>query len=462
VVLKAIFENFGETKRPIVFNAKPLSVSIQRNSYKQADSFSIELDAKDLPIAPAMIRAMGIEVYLYNKASLEQKATIAAGAKGDSSLQVEKLTLRPAVVGIVDDVEVSFGQDGRTLRIDGQDYTTLFTEHQLKERKNLTGLRLDNALLKLIREVDITNQMSLTVEIDLSQYPSTWTLERKLDKALPKVGASVSKTNKKGKPVEKGTPYWDYMYQLALDHGFILFVRDLEIVLALPNDIFDKTDVTPSRQFQLTWGRNITELSMKRHMGKEAVPNIRVACYDDKIRKTVTADSPTEKMKKASSTGTESNEVKIITVSGITDRVALQRYADTVFSLLSKTEQQVSISTKELLDEKDADLVFAKAGDSVKLVFNTYNNEEFRGVFEAAYSSYLQQDKVNPIPASKAQEMARSARISDTFQTPFYVREASIEWSHTDGFSLTLDMMNIVVPESLRPKGEIKVAENAG
>jgi hypothetical protein len=447
VVLKAIFENFGETKRPIVFNAKPLSVSIQRNSYKQADSFSIEIDAKDLPVVPAMIRSMGIEVYLYNKESLKQKATFAAGAgKAGSTLQTESLTLKPAIVGIVDDVEVTFGSDGRSLRIDGQDYTTLFIEHQLKERKNLTGLRLDKALEKLIREVDITGAMSLTVEFSGS---------------LPKVGSSVTKTNKKGKPVEPGTPYWDYMYQLAVEHGFILFVRDLEVVLAAPNDIFDKTDVTPSRQFQLTWGKNISQLSLKRHMGKEAVPQIRVVSYDDRTRKTVVADYPTKAIKKASSTGTERNERQVIAVRGITNGDTLKRYARTVFELLGKTEQEVSISTKELLDEKDANLIYAKAGDSVKLVFNSYNNDEFRGVYEAAFAAYLQQDPVNPLSPEKAAEIARSSKISDTFQVPFYVKEAQIEWSHTDGFNLTLEMMNIVVPESLRPKGDIEVAENA-
>lgn len=434
IVVKAIIENFSSSKGPIDFPAIPRSVQITRNSYKQPDSWSVEFDGKDFPIPPSLLRTGQVEVYLYDKGGLE------------ADKHLLRSTVKPAIVGLVDSVESEFSAQGRTVRLEGQDMTALFAGHTFKRRRNFTNKRLDVALDELRKEVDITNQMTLVTEIPFEA------------KRLPVIGASVSRTNRKGFPVKRGDNYWNVMYNLALKHGFILFVRDLELVLATPRSITDESTKRADRTFKLTWGKNIEEISMSRSMGKERVPQIEVISYNEKDRQPLVGRYPANKVKVTTGVGTKRNEVITSVLRGITDEKILKRLAQVQYELIARTEQTVEFNTRELVDEGDRNLIFLKSGDAFFLSFDPFNAEELRKIPAGQRSAWL---KARGFSAQAANVFANHFDQLNTFRAPFYVREANIDWSHDRGLSIDASVVNFVNVEGVQESGEVKgAAEN--
>lgn len=434
IVVRAIVENFGTSRGPIDFPAIPRSVRITRNSYKQPDSWSVEFDGKDFPIPPSLLRTGQVEIYLYDK----------KGLLADRKLL--RSTVKPAIVGLVDSVESSFSADGRVVSFEGQDMTSLFAGHTFKRRRNFTNKRLDVALDELRKEVDITNQMKLVTEIPFDV------------RRLPIVGRSVSRTNRRGFPVKRGDNYWNVMYNLALKHGFILFVRDLELVLATPDSILDESDRRSDRTFKLTWGKNIEQIMMSRTMGKERVPQIEVISYDEKTRSVLLGGYPSQRQKVTDGVGTKRNEVITSVLHGITDVEILERLAKAQYSLIARTEQTVDFSTKELEDEGDQSLLYLKAGDAFFLSFDPFNAEDLQKVPEGQRSEYL-------VSRGWTRESANlfSAHFTqlNTFKKPFYVREATIEWDKDNGMTIDASVVNFVNVEGTQEEGEVKgAAEN--
>ena len=431
VVVKAIVENFSKSQGPVDFPAIPLKAQIVRNSYKQPDSWSIELDAKDFPIPPSMIRTAQVEIYLYDK----------KGLTADRRLLRD--TTKPAIVGLVDSADSKFTAQGRVVSLEGQDMTSLFAGHRFKGRRNFTNKRLDQALEQLKQEVDITNQIKLVTEIPFDR------------KALPVIGASVSRTNRKGFPVKRGENYWDVMYNLALKHGFILFVRDLELVLATPQSIIEESTKRADRLFKLTWGENIEEISLTRNLGKERVPQVEVISYDEKTRKQVIGRYPANGVKVTEGVGTKRNEVITSVLRGITDEKILKRLAETQYNLLARTEQTVDFSTRELVDESSQNLLYLKTGDAFILAFDPFNAEELRKMPEGSRVQWL---KYRGFSAQAAQVFATHFERLDTFKQPFYVREATIDWDNDNGLAIDASVINFVTVDGVQESGEVKGA----
>lgn len=442
VVVSAVVENFSVSRKPLVFPAVPRSIQITRNSYKQPDSWSIEFDGKDFPIPPSMLRTGQVAIYLYNNKGLE------------GSRRVIKSTDKPAVVGLIDSVESDFSSDGRVVRFEGQDYTALFAGHVFQGKRNFTNKRLDVAIDQLRKEVDITNAMQLTVELS-DDFGSTASQKRK---SLPVIGASVSKTNRKGFPVKRGDTYWNVMYNLALKHGFLLFVRDLELVLTTPESVLAESTKRADRTFKLTWGKNIEQITISRSMGKERVPQVEVISYDEKTRKPLIGKYPEKKQKVTDGVGTKKNEVITTVLRGITDKKILKRLAEVQYSLIARTEQSVHFSTRELKDEADRDLLDLKAGHAFFISFDPFNSEELRKIPAGSRVQWLIQRGWTP---QAANVFAEHFDRLNTFKKPFYVREATLDWSYDDGLSLSASVVNFVGKQGTPEEGEVKgVAEN--
>lgn len=434
VVVKAIIENFGESQKPLDFPAIPKSVQITRNSYRQPDSWSIELDAKDFPIPPSLLRTGQVEIYLYDKEGLV------------ADRRALRANTPPAIVGLVDSVNTDFSGDGRTVALEGQDLTALFAGHRFQRRRNFTNQRLDRALEALLAEVDLTGVMTFVTEIPFDRS------------RLPVIGRSVSRTNRRGFPVKRGENYWDVMYNLALKHGFILFVRDLELVLATPQSVIDESNKRQDRTYGLTWGKNVLQISMSRQMGKERVPQVEVLSYDERTRKAVIGKFPRAKQKVTEGVGTKRNEILTSVVRGITDQSILDRLAEIQYNLIARTEQEVSFGTDELRDETDKNLLYLKSGDAFFLSFDPYNGEELRKLQPGQRAAWLRQ---RGFTAQAAEVLANHFEQLNTFRSPFYVSEAGIYWSNEDGLSIDAKLINFVVPGGTQESGDVEgAAEN--
>lgn len=445
VTIKAVFENFGEANRIHSFSAIPQSISIHRNSYKQADSWSIEMDAKDFPLPPSAVRSASVEIRIFDGNNYDLS---------DPGVRDKVAKEPPTITGIVDEIDVNWSDSGRVLRFDGQDYTALFIEHSLKEeqraqfRNQTYNRRLHQVMYDLLRQVDLTGNIQLRVD-DKYYFPRGGQNEAQF--GTPIYGAATTKTNRKGFPFKKGDSYWDIMYKIALKHGYILFVQNNDLVLTTPQFIYRNSP--RDALFSLEWGNNISELSMARRMGKERVPQIRVTSYDDDSGETVTAVFPDSKQKVSTGIGTKRNEIANYTVYGIKDKQTLKRFAEAAYNLRARSEQTMTLSTMDMLDSNGSSLLGLTSGDAMQVTFAPFNKEIIENMSPDVAAQWLRDRGFSP---SAAQVIAAYSRSLEIFRKPLYVKEAEIEWSADSGFMANVTLINFVSTTGIQESGEVR------
>jgi hypothetical protein len=414
----------------IMVAARPTAVRVVRNSYQKPDSYHVEFDARALPLTPKQLRACAVEVYVWNAPYLG--APVPRDANGSP-------TLRPVIVGLVDDVTSRMDDGGHVVTLDGQDYTALFSEKEWStkkspQRRSPAGLRLDLQLEQMLREGDTGGVMRLRVEPE------------SLRDDLPIVGAAYRRTSKKGKPVAEKSSWWDVMYRMAQQEGWILFVDGLDVVLTQPHVLHQhRAGLLPKSRperpiYRFAWGRNLESLEMQRHLGKERTPVIEVRSYDDRTRQTITGRYPLRGESAATGVGTEREQVQVYQMPGISSETTLRKIARTVYELIAKSEQTVAMGTSDLVDLGGADVLEMRAGDAALLDVDVYNDEELARLPEGTRRARLE---AAGFPESVAQYVARNYDVVDTLRGPWRVKEVTIDYS-TEGVSVEAELQEYV------------------
>lgn len=496
-ILQVVFDGYGETARDspiLVIPVLPKSVKVHVNSYKQADSFEMVFDAGDLPIDPRLVRAGAAEIYLFQSPSADDRSRIISrrqplvdadpGGRRQRD-PVETLTLemgtegsrdrftlgdrKPRIAGTFDDLDIELSSSGKWVTIKGQDYTAYLAAIQYPPNPNgtarriPTGRRLDLIVDSLLEEADPDRQLSVDVR---GVNPGD----------MPIVGANEARGNKRGIPIESGTSYWDVIYKLTERHGFICYVDGLDVVISRPKTITDRD--TPNIK-RMAWGKNLENLSLRRHLGKEQAPTIVVKSYDARSGKTLTAEYPdgsidrsviidstkggkpkvsrrvkestrrSKKTGKVKTTVRERDEYQIVQVHGITDPVALRRIAENRYNLLGKAERSVVASTRDLHDLRFADILNVSAGDAFWIEWDEFNRELL------ANPKVSEDQKVRHLEArgfntAVAREVAKRYELLASLDRPLRFKEGTIEFDVEDGIRIEMELQDFMVVDGIR------------
>jgi hypothetical protein len=493
-ILQVVLDGFGtdeDDSELVTVPVLPKSASVTVNSYKQADSWSVTLDVTDLPFDPAFIRTGAIEIYMFSTNGLEDAARImnrreplADPNKGDTRVRTELDTLamelatpasagvftlgrKPRIVGLFDDDDMELSDSGKWLTLKGQDYTAHLLAIQWKPDENgrarriPTGKRLDLIVTDILREADPNEVFHVDVRgIDASK--------------LPTVGVTETASNERGIPVKQETTVWDVIYKLVTRYGFIAYVDDLDIVISTPKTISDKNQ---SEWRRMAWGRNISHLSLKRHLGKEQVPTMVVRSYDPKTRKTISVEYPegqidrsvifdargkkpkvhkkvrerttVSKKGKVRTTLRERDEYQIVTVYGITDLAVLKQIAETRYHLLGRAERKITVTTKDLADLDGRDLLDVDAGDAFAIQWDEFNSEMLRNpdLTVAEKIARLEDAGFNSQIAS---QIARRFDALQALDRPVRFKEGSIEFDVDDGYTIEMELQDFVIVDGIR------------
>lgn len=456
-ILQVIFDGFGTSAQdtaPKIIPVLPKSVTVHKNSYRQADSWKLTFDALDLPIDPSLIRAGAVEIYLFQtdglKAAqrvLDRKLTsinIPSYKARDMVDQIEldlkqaaavdKFTrqTKPIVAGLFDEADLEMSSSGRWMSISGQDYTDHLIKIQYppdkkgRARRIPTGRKVHVILAELLAEADPTGRLSVAL--------------RNIKAAdVPVVGAREVRGNKRGIPVDSNTSYWDVMYKLATRHGLILFVDGIEVVLTRPQNIMDARTHNVTK---FAWGHNIEHMNLKRHLGKQQVPQIIVQGYDLKKKKPVQAKYPLKADKSPTGLNVKRNEYQYVTAWGISDPKVLREMAKTAFHLLGRAERKITMKTRDLRDMRNDDILNLAAGDAVSVKFDPFNAETLQSMTVPERVRHL---------TDRGYGFAISQVIADSFQKlemlsrPLRVREVTYEFSQDNGISIEMELQDFIV-----------------
>ena len=150
------FERNNEIQRQKI-NVLAREVTVEVNSYKEADTFRATLDYKSFPFDPRTIKALHVTVHMQDMESLyvDRKRSIITPTRQNI-----------VFIGFADDISIGFDLNDRTVMIEGRDYTSLFLDNR-RVKQNPVSLkkRIDQIIRDLIKEQKSTEGIKLRVEI---------------------------------------------------------------------------------------------------------------------------------------------------------------------------------------------------------------------------------------------------------------------------------------------------------
>lgn len=437
-VLSVTFDGFGEPdSKPTILEVQPRSARVCLNSYKEADTFDLTFDVKRLPISPDQIRGAGVQIYMYHTEG--PIVDIAGGfAEVASALGITAGTqylnrARMQMAGLIDQAEMDGGKDGATFHVSGRDYTGLMLDRQWRPQDRIkTGVALDAMVQSLVDEATQAAKIGRTLTVRWEGG----------GRAPPIVGTVHNvKTKKRGiTPAGGGKNYWDVIYNLAIRHGFIAFVRGFDVIITRPSVL---TAASKSSIAKMVYGRNLESLQISRKLGKETVPQIVVRSYDPKTRKLIEGKFPDKGEKAKTGVGTDKDAIKSFTVPGVSDSKTLRDIAENAYESIARGEGSVHFSTKHLKDlDGQIDLLALRAGAAVAVGFDAFlpdtmlnsleDGQRFDRLVSLGYSAQV------------ARVIASNFKQLDYFRRPLYVKEVILAWESKSGIQIEVEAQNFI------------------
>ena len=436
--IQAVLDGYGTPDKPIVAHAFPRSCSVARNGYNEADTWQLEFDAKDFPFDPDLVRAVGVEIYLFATESL-------AEGLDDAAVRLYRQRDRITVAGLADMDGLSYSSDGRSVTMAGRDYTALLIDREWHPRESgdrgrvPVGQPLDRLVQDIVDEganAQVSGRV-LTVEY-----------EADFDPPLVASGPAALKGHKEGIPIKPGTSYWDIVYDLCLSRGLIAFVRGTNVVISNPRTL---TAATAASAPRVAYGADLDELTIERQLAKERVPQIIASVYDRRAKKTVTVLYPEKANSPVTGVGTKRDErLRVTPPPGVKDEKTLREFCRALYESKARTESTIRFATKDLKSLNGVDLLELDAGTPVVIGFEAEHRESFRTMttderIERLVALGYSDGRGRPTQVART--LAQHYEKLTRFNRPFYVREVTFDWSVDEGIRIDVEALNYVFPK---------------
>jgi hypothetical protein len=468
--LSVVFDGFtaeGTDASPKIIPFLPRSASVHMNGYREADTFEIDLDAKAFPFSPDLLRSCAVELFMFQTDGMLTTNLQTHADAGDAwNLSQFQTDDNRVISGLVDEASLHYGDDGRSFRLQGRDYTSLLLNRDWPDGKRVPsdGGFLDDVVQALVDEAvgaKLHGGRTLTVEYlgeeDVAVRAQGRSLTKKTVtiKKTPKVGAHHSKTQKKGFPVRSGRNYWDVIYDLCLRHAKICYVSGNRVIISDPKTL---TAQSASSAIRVAYGRNLKSLEATRNMGKEAVPQIVASVYDKKKGVQIEAKWPkttTPALRQSSQKGKGAADItgvgtvreqtlRVTPPQSITSKELLEAYLKAYYDNVARHEGAIHWQTKALKDLKGDDLLLLRPGDPVRVEFDAFVAEDFRELSEQQrYARMRELGYSQAVAEIVAVEYDRLTQ----FEAPFYVKDVSFSWSIDQGLEVSVEGINYISPK---------------
>lgn len=487
-------EGIGSPENPLAFPVIPKSAKVVINSYRQADSWELTFDARDLPFDPQKLRMGTVEISMFLTNGIEEEKRLlsrqfaesedAGAGKARGYVEVQRARKEvaameasdrrersadarrtyfednePLITGLFDEAGISCSGAGRWVTLSGQDYTAMLIGRQWHplaggraRRIPADGQRADDFAEALLREVDPNGILSVKV----------MGME---DDELPKIGdkKGIGLKGKRGIPIEKETSYWDVIYKTLTRHGLLCYFRNNDLIITRPRNAQElQKDVR-----YLAWGANLESIDLERHFGRAQVPVIILQCMDKHgnlekpvvepashqsqaelvmkgkpagktsfVEKSKAPLSPTAKKPKKAKAPMikETDQYEIETVHGVHDRAVLQQYAKLLRYLRGRGERTVNFSTHHLMDMLGRPLLGLDVGDPIMIDWRDFDHAELSRQTPARRYQDLVERGYQP---EVAQAIADSYDALIGTQRPMRVNEMTYSWDCDDGIEIS-------------------------
>lgn len=404
-----------------ILNRVPKSASIESGNFRQAGTFTLRLDYRELPIDPRIIRACRVEIF--QGAVPEQDFGDGMAKRGVGNNAVLGITKEDnnfdesllVMTGLVDTWKVSHDAKGSWVNIEGRDLRGLLLDSPVNP-VILSHLNYAQPIDKVVTSLLKTHPMFAkknlgtgvaVAELDRSEWPNNTIPVPSDNEITPRRAASG---NKPQMGVQSGKAnYWDIITNLCFRVGALPYLRNKTLFIKPSRSIFKKVDDPrlddspfigelggPGPRFgddgraffirRMIYGRNIDAVNYERKYTGVTVPVIEIVSTDHSHntrgrQKLLKQQWPTNKMLAAMTTSVSPDglvgqvERKRIPVNGIRSEKRLLEIAKSLYEEIGRGSLGGSCRTKSLASFKgnnsDADLLRLKPGDAVEFAVDT-------------------------------------------------------------------------------------------
>ena len=464
----------------------PLSVKIEKNSFRVADTATFTLDWKDVPFDPRLVRACGVDAYV-GLISAGDYARGIVGNRGERGQLQSMLTANAdnaapgfcRFFGFVDSWTIQYdGSDGDTVTLECRDLTCLFIDTPLATG---TSINLDKPIDEGIQEFIDGYPKLARIPVRFGNF-GTGTQHG----PPPNVGQSMppqtrARRGRRARQTRSGDQkmsVWDHITDVCVAAGFVPIVRGTELRIIDPRTLYLSSNPDTQTGRKMVYGRNLEGLQFSRKLQNVTTPTIEVRCYDPSIGRTrwarwpvpdgaitsgilgVTNPPAPSRTPTPTPSGSQQDEqIQTYNVRAISDPVALARVARSLFEQIGRQEIEGNLTTSmpfswdvttDLPDNTSANSLLAvEAGDPVTILTAPSNAPEDYGRLTAttvqnlsreARASYLRNLGWSEEVAQKFAQLQEAAG----FQTTFRVQNARIDFDHDDGLEINIDFINYV------------------
>lgn len=461
----------------------PTTCSVERNDIRTADTASLDLDFRDLPVDPRAVRSVFVEIVM----GAVSDSDYAVGLDGllrpvgfgfgmpfsvvprseDQDLVAEGTT---RFVGFVDTWNVTHNDAGDTVSLTCRDMSSLLIDTPLgTERINL-DLPLDRAIQELM-EVSVATR-GIRVFVGSPGAPEVAPIpSRSISRALK---GRRGRRSKKGKAGGERASLWDHITDTCIQIGLVPIFQGYTLFLMRPRTFW--AGRTQAARF--IYGRDVESFEINRKLAGVAQPTLEVRCYDPTIGRTLWARAPTKPGLRASGilgqtdppknaraarvqpSGKASDTIEVRTVDGITDVVVLEQIAESLFEQIGRQEIEGSVETIELTSSNGFDLLNLQSGDAVEILVGrpnefvgqgnldnsteggTLNNlQELHEMSIARRAQFLEALGWDAVTAQRLSAAQERVDLAATFR----VKMARVSWSAEGGLKIAIDFVNFLV-----------------
>lgn len=448
-----VWRNGGEVQS---IDAWPISLSVERNNFRSADTFRCEFQNNDVPWDPKAIKAMRFEAWI-------GRATGVAEGFFNSTSDPADLRRNQVIFGFVDDLKVELSDDGYVVTVEGRDMTSLLLDLDWPKGQRVPLGRPLDEVIRAILDLSVTTEaipienrvggaLPVIAEVKADGADQEDQIEAatepEIQAALGLTGdeagageaAGEDSTSSKSKhtPQEAQT-FWDVITDLTTQAGLIDYFDLDTLVIDDPRTLFDIAQARP-----FTWGRNLSTLSFAHHFGRKKGLNIEVLSYDQSTGRTLTAlypDPPEATEVPTADSKSSRVEITRFVVSNIDNEEHLAKIARSVYEQVVREDVKGSMTTDDDRDMAGEPINTLKNGNAVQVTIGPDGRAFLQQI--ASTQGRIEQLVARGFPTGVAATIAENL---DTLDRPWFVETARFDFTADEGGGLTttVDFVNFL------------------
>jgi hypothetical protein len=485
-----------------ILNVIPTSAQLSLPGHRDAWTWKVTFDWRDLPIDSRVVRAVGASFYLAcQPASAFAEAMRASGGRKAGLIRAANVpTDDPLMIGVADEWEMEQGEDGGTVTLTGRDLKGVLLDSpvNIKAMATLDLTRpIDSVISQIMSRHPFGDQF--TVSIDADEWsggiiPAPATEDDCTRVRLP-AKKKPTKGKAKPKPAAPATSdkfsFWDIITQYCYLVGAIPVFQGWELWIHPVVGLYQRRgaglagskvktpfaggktrtiagESEPRSVRMLAYGRNLRTWGTSRKFGGQKPRVVEVVCLDtsSKVRglgRLLRARWPDVsdnalKLTKGkpiivSPSGAETQaQIMRVVVAGVTDTARLARIAQGIYEEMARGEFGGTFETDGLAtlggDNTDADLLRLRPGDCVEMEVDVrplQRNAPLVSTFTDA-SRATEAQRVEELTAATGDRLLARVLVASQRATTlprfFYIKSVDYKWGSEEGITVNAEFQN--------------------